>query len=76
MGGGFKSSLIDFTIRPDIYRYTNTESHHQAFDLYDIYQKNTDEAVKLIDAMFAIIDEISENQLNSYNRHLNKQDKN
>ena len=23
-GGGFKSSLIDFTIRPDIYRYTNS----------------------------------------------------
>lgn len=59
-----------------IYRYTNTESHHQAFDLYDTYQKNPDEAIKLIDAMFTIIDEISENQLNSYNRHLNKQNKN
>lgn len=73
------NSISDVNVKEKllyIYRYTNTESHHQAFDLYDIYQKNTDEAVKLIDAMFAIIDEISENQLNSYNRHLNKQDKN
>ncbi|MEI0490502.1 AAA family ATPase [Brachyspira pulli] len=73
------NSISDVNVKEKllyIYRYTNTESHHQAFDLYDIYQKNTDEAVKLIDAMFAIIDEISENQLNSYNRHLNKQNKN
>lgn len=59
-----------------IYRYTNTESHHQAFDLYDTYQKNPDEATKLIEAMFFIIDEIAYSQSDSYNKHLNKQNKN
>ena len=55
-----------------IYRYTNTESHYRAFDLYYIYQKNPNEAKGLINSMFYLLDNLLPFQVESYNNYVNK----